>query len=337
MSSAARRRSQNVAKKKTGKKRRKVAAATADGGKSRSKVKKINTALTRLRKNAAVAALLDGLPDGVQFKITAENDTRYDRASSTIQIYSQKKGDELVAAVLFEANNADNPLLYTTDVESVLTQMSRDGKTLSSRDFINVARQMEKDEFISLINYHEQVKALYNVIPPKIMAKLEASLVDGELSYSKFVDQNRSSGHTVELARAQFANFTGESPGDFHVPLRISNPTAVANLKSGTGSQRGRDKTQALLADEVRAGVDVESAELSNLLAFDEARPQQQVVLHEQQKQAAIAAAAAVQAEALAVQQQLALDRQALLLVARVPAPSGKSKRKRVSSESSTE
>ena len=222
-----------------------------------NKNQKIEPVIQKFKESLIISGLIKKIEkEGIKIKETDQDDTRYDRQKKTIYVYKKKKEDELKAALLFELNNADNPHKYTDAVEEVLLDMSKKDETLTGMDYIHVAKEMEKDEFVSLVNYHHQVKDLYKnqKIPKKLAEKYdEMEEEGGKLSYAKYVDQNRKSGHTSDLAEAQHDNFMrgkGSKFEDLSLPVEYLHPgsyTLNGGKLEAMGTLRTNQKLQAQL------------------------------------------------------------------------------------------
>ena len=209
-----------------------------------------------LQGNPAVAGLIERVLAGgdVTLRIDDGDDTRYDRRSRTIFVSRSKNANQARAAILFELNNAANPHAHTDAAEGVMTTMAERGEAPGGGDYLHVAREMEKDEFISLVNYAHQAQGLGASGPAAaaLREKYEALLAQGGgLSYDAFVAQNRRSGHTLDLAQAQHGAFTGKSSAEFPgIPLEFRDPVRYEAYQAGTGSARVRGQIAKTLAAE---------------------------------------------------------------------------------------
>lgn len=222
-----------------------------------NKNQKIEPVIQEFEKSLIISGLIKKIKkEDIKIQETDQDDTRYDRKQKTIYVYKKKKEDELKAALLFELNNANNPHKYTDAVEEVLLEMSEKDETLTGMDYIHVAKEMEKDEFVSLVNYHHQVKKLYKnqKIPEKLAEKYdEMEEEGGKLSYTKYVDQNRKSGHTSDLAAAQHDNFMrgkGSKFEDLSLPVEYVHPqsyTLNGGKLEAIGTARSKRKAQQQL------------------------------------------------------------------------------------------
>jgi hypothetical protein len=139
---------------------------------------------------------------------TASNDdTRYDRKNRTIYVSSKKEAPEAAAAILFELNNANSAYTFTDAAEKALEQLTIAGDEITLTDFLYIATEAEKDEYVSLVHYRNQVEGLSSktfdlaVLRDKYIA-LDAS--NPQTFYDAYVQQNLSSGHTYEMAEAYY-------------------------------------------------------------------------------------------------------------------------------------
>jgi hypothetical protein len=205
---------------------------------------KYGSIVKALKRNPAVAGLIERVLAGgdVKLSIDKDEDTRYDRSTRTIYVGRDKEKHQARAAILFELNNAANPHTYTDAAEGVLTTMNASVDKLGGGDYLHVAREMEKDEFISLVNYVHQAEALG--AGKQASRALREKYVDlliegGRLSYDSYVEQNRTSDHTLELAMAQHKEFTGPRGPSFPaIPRRYGDRAHYVAHQSGTGSAR---------------------------------------------------------------------------------------------------
>lgn len=205
----------------------------------------------------------------INIKQAKDDDTYWDRKTSTIFVSNKKKGAEIKAAILFELNNAVNPHTNTDNIEKRMMTLSEKGVDLTGPDFFGVGQEMEKDEFLSLKNYKEQVEA--SGASGKELATLKekyASILGGkgELDYDLFVKQNISSGHTMDLARLQYANYTGKDMSllDTIMPLRLRDPMAYEQYRKGAMRPRQKGKIEETLKEEEKAKLDNTTPELFN-------------------------------------------------------------------------
>lgn len=214
-----------------------------------------------------VRQFLTAALDGVNIVASATPKARFDRRSSTIAVPSGKTGAAFLAAVLFELNEAQNTYYFTDKAEAVLIGIAEEGGDPTSADFLVVANEMLKDEFLSLVSYYQQVKRLYpnGNIPPEISEKYEGLLdADDNLSYEAFEEQSIRSGHIIDLALSQFNSFDLNEPYELYIPVRYRNVPDRAR-----GASRRESGVDSELAREKRLGLTTPGAYFDNLPKFD--------------------------------------------------------------------
>lgn len=221
-----------------------------------------------LSKDPKIAALISEVlsQDKVTIRTDSGDDTRYDRTRRTIYVGAKKKNKgEIAAAILFELNNAKNPHTYTNAAEANLLAMGEASKEPTGVDYIRVAKEMERDEYLSLREYANQVTNLSSAVKlsekdrKQLRENFEALKSDGddtlELSYTKFVDQNRRSGHTLQLAQAQQVNFTGGLSPFPEVPYAYTDAANYDAYMAGGLRPRVRSTVEKTLAYQKERGV----------------------------------------------------------------------------------
>ena len=241
---------------------------------SGQKKKQYERIVARLKQDPNVANLVENVlgAGGITIRTDDKNDTRYDRSRRTIYVSKSKSPRAAAAAILFELNNANNPHTYTDAAESGLLAMGQLGESPQGADFIHVAREMEKDEFVSLVNYAYQVENLapLGLSTTDLKEKYQGVLDDGQLSYEKFDAQNRSSGHTIELAKSSHQAFTGGYSEFPEVSYAYENPSGYAAYMTGKGSTRVRSQIKKKLDDKESRGVNTVSDRIRKTApAFD--------------------------------------------------------------------
>ena len=247
-------------------------ASDAVKEKAKNKVecpKNLEEDLALLQQNPATSVLMERAlalnTRDIKIKLDAGDDTRWDRQTGTIYISRSKKGPAIRAALLFELNNAANPHAKTNAVESRMAALSERDVRLTGPDYFRIAQEMEKDEFDSLQAYRDQVEAMGGSESHlKTMREKYMDLIGehGQLDYEKFVQQNIASGHTMELAKAQYAAYTGRSPDELGLimPLRLQEPNNYKAFMKAELRPRSAEKVgEQIEADKV---LDRETAEL---------------------------------------------------------------------------
>jgi hypothetical protein len=202
-----------------------------------------------------------------------DDDTRYVRATRTIHVHGKGTKSQASAAILFELCNAANDHRYTDAAESGLGEMATARAKPTGADYIHVAKEMEKDEFVSLTQYAHIASTMHGadaVMRQKYDA-VEAS--SGGLSYDKYVEQNARSSHTLDLAKAQQQNYTGGYEEISNVPLQYVKPEAYYGATGGaTKSRRSAGLVIETLRREEEAGMNrVDSRLTSKAPPFDPA------------------------------------------------------------------
>ncbi|MEO1338666.1 MAG: hypothetical protein AAFV29_23685, partial [Myxococcota bacterium] len=183
-------------------------------------------------------------------------------------------------ALLFEAVNATNPMRHTRAAERVLGQQARAGEDVTSPNFMQVALEMEKDEYNSLRRYAALVDRLPSSsgFNKRVMAEKFADIFPRGRpeadSYDRFVHQNRHSGHTVDLAKAQYENYYGRDrlapPYSYREPGNYDAFQQARNGASSSGvrppSKRVQSRIESALKDDDDAGLSLTSSNLLSAL-----------------------------------------------------------------------
>lgn len=229
---------------------------------------KFQKVINEMMQNRTILELINKATEDkdIYLKESRSDDTRWDRRTNTIYISSSKKGSQIVAAILFELNNAANPHKFTDEIEAKLVKLSKQQKELTGPDFFRIAQEMEKDEFISLQNYMQQVES-YDVSKQKketLREKYKDLIKNGQLDYDLYKEQNILSGHTMELAGLQYQNYTGYDPANLEtiMPLRLKRPSDFKSYSSGLMRQRQRSKFERALLEEREERIDRLTPEL---------------------------------------------------------------------------
>ena len=218
---------------------------------------------SKVEKQQSMLNLLKevNLKGGFSIRNSKEDDTYWDRNNRVIYLSPQKKNESKLAAIIFELCNACNEHSFTDKIETLLLNTSIKELKLTGPDFFYVAQEMEKDEFISLKNYKKIIDELNLPRPQK--NKLRDKYIDiqntsNKLDYDLFVNQNLSSGHTMDLAKLQFSNYTGLKPEQLLeiLPLRLKQPSLYLNYKTGNLRNRSAQKIKDILEYENKNGLD---------------------------------------------------------------------------------
>ena len=192
----------------------------------------------------------------ISIRKSTKDDTFWDRRSRKIHISKRKNFYEIKSAILFELHNAINSHFYTDSIEKKLLKLSIQRVELSAAVFFCVAQEMEKDEFISLKNYKAILKnySFSNEKEKTIFESKYIALLDekNEIDYEIFKEQNLFSGHTLELAKLQFQNYTGlDSERLVQIlPFRLKHPNLYRMYLEGKLRDRKKKEIDKILEEE---------------------------------------------------------------------------------------